>query len=219
MKQLLKLAVLFLFLLPGCSSSRITSSWKSDSAQPQTFTKIIVLGLIRENDRHLRESMEQQLVTGLRNLGYDATCSCDEYNPKSFENMTEEQALAKLKNSGVDAVMTIVLLDKTRERYYVPGRVQYTPYRMYYNRFWGYSRTMYGRIYAEGYYTEDTKYFWETNLYALQNNELIYSAQSQSFDPASSVKMGEEHAVMLTKDMLKKKVLRDLKAEPIKKAM
>lgn len=219
MKQLLKLAVLFLFLLPGCSSSRITSSWKSDSAQPQTFTKIIVLGLIRENDRHLRESMEQQLVTGLRNLGYDATCSCDEYNPKSFENMTEEQALAKLKNSGVDAVMTIVLLDKTRERYYVPGRVQYTPYRMYYNRFWGYSRTMYGRIYTEGYYTEDTKYFWETNLYALQDNELIYSAQSQSFDPASSVKMGEEHAVMLTKDMLKKKVLRDLKAEPVKKAM
>lgn len=219
MKQLLKLAVLFLFLLPGCSSSRITSSWKSDKVQPQNFTKIIVLGLIRENDRHLRESMEQQLVTGLRNLGYDATCSCDEYNPKSFENMTEEQALAKLKNSGVDAVMTIVLLDKTRERYYVPGRVQYTPYRMYYNRFWGYSRTMYGRIYTEGYYTEDTKYFWETNLYALQDNELIYSAQSQSFDPASSVKMGEEHAVMLTKDMLKKKVLRDLKAEPVKKAM
>ena len=219
MKQLLKLAVLFLFLLPGCSSSRITSSWKSDRTQPQTFKKIIVLGLIRENDRHLRESMEQQLVTGLRNLGYDATCSCDEYNPKAFENLTEEQALAKLKNSGVDAVMTIVLLDKTRERYYVPGRVQYTPYRMYYNRFWGYSRTMYGRIYSEGYYTEDTKYFWESNLYALNENELIYSAQSQSFDPASSEKMGEEHAVMLTKDMLKKKVLSDLKTEPVKKAM
>ncbi len=219
MKQLLKLAVLFLFLLPGCSSSRITSSWKSDRTQPQTFKKIIVLGLIRENDRHLRESMEQQLVTGLRNLGYDATCSCDEYNPKAFENLTEEQALAKLKNSGVDAVMTIVLLDKTRERYYVPGRVQYTPYRIYYNRFWGYSRTMYGRIYSEGYYTEDTKYFWESNLYALNENELIYSAQSQSFDPASSEKMGEEHAVMLTKDMLKKKVLSDLKTEPVKKAM
>ncbi len=219
MKQLLKLAVLFLFLLPGCSSSRITSSWKSDRTQPQTFKKIIVLGLIRENDRHLRESMEQQLVTGLRNLGYDATCSCDEYNPKAFENLTEEQALAKLKNSGVDAVMTIVLLDKTRERYYVPGRVQYTPYRMYYNRFWGYSRTMYGRIYSEGYYTEDTKYFWESNLYALNENELIYSAQSQSFDPASSEKMGEEHAVMLTRDMLKKKVLSDLKTEPVKKAM
>lgn len=56
------------------------------------------------------------MVGELRNLGYDATCSCDEYNPKTFENMTEEQALAKLKSSGVDAVLTVVLLDKTQER-------------------------------------------------------------------------------------------------------
>jgi hypothetical protein len=219
MKQLLILAVLFVFLLPGCSSSRITSSWKADSVQPQTFKKVIVLGLIREKDRHLSESMEQHLVSELRNLGYDATCSCDEYNPKAFENMTEEQALAKLKNSGVDAVMTVVLLDKTQERYYVPGRVQYTPYRMYYNRFWGYSRTMYGRIYTEGYYTEDTKYFWETNLYALEKNELLYSAQSQSFDPASTERMGEEHAGMITRNMLKKGVLINLKDQPVKRAM
>lgn len=219
MKQLLTLAVLFLFLLPGCSSSRITSSWKADKVQPQAFKKIIVLGLIRENDRHLRESMEQHLVTDLRTLGYEATCSCDEYNPKSFENMTEEQALAKLKNSGVDAVLTIVLLDKTQERYYVPGRVQYTPYRMYYNRFWGYSRTMYGRIYQEGYYTEDTKYFWETNLYALEKNELLYSAQSQSFDPASTERMGDEYGQMITRDLVKKNVLINQPGLPAKKAM
>ena len=219
MKQLLTLAVLFLFLLPGCSSSRITSSWKADSVQTQTFKKVIVLGLIREKDRHLRESMEQHLVTELRNLGYDATCSCDEYNPRAFENMTEEQALAKLKNSGVDAVLTVVLLDKTQERYYVPGRVQYTAYRMYYNRFWGYSRTMYGRIYTEGYYTEDTKYFWETNLYALEKNELLYSAQSQSFDPASTERMGNEYAVMITRNMLKKGLLINQKDQPVKRAM
>ena len=182
MKQLLKLAVLLLFLLPGCSSSRITSSWKADNVQPQAFKKIIVLGLIREKERHLRESMEQHLVGELRNLGYDATCSCDEYNPKTFEDMTEEQALAKLKSSG-------------------------------------YSRTMYGRIYTEGYYTEDTKYFWETNLYALDKNELLYSAQSQSFDPASTERMGEEHGRMITLNMLKKNVLTNLKEQTVNKAM
>jgi len=213
------MAVLLLFLLPGCSSSRITSSWKADKVQPQAFKKIIVLGLIREKDRHLRESMEQHLVGDLRNLGYDAICSCDEYNPKTFENMTEDEALAKLKNSGVDAVLTVVLLDKTRERYYVPGRVQYTPYLIYYNRFWGYSRTMYGRIYTEGYYTEDTKYFWESNLYALEKNELLYSAQSQSFDPASTESMGDEYGRMLTRDMVKNNVLINLKEQPMKRAM
>ncbi|MBP6591362.1 MAG: hypothetical protein KA229_14725, partial [Chitinophagaceae bacterium] len=116
-------------------------------------------------------------------------------------------------------VLTVVLLDKTRERYYVPGRVQYTPYTIYYNRFWGYSRTIYGRIYSEGYYTEDTKYFWETNLYDLATNDLVYSAQSQSFDPSSSESLGHEYGQMIAKDLVKKNVLVNLKEQPVLKAM
>jgi len=220
MKQLLTMAVVFLFLLVGCGpSSRITSSWKAENIQPKKYNRIVVLGLIREADRTLREKMEQHLVSDLKDLGYDATCSCDEYNPKTFENMNEEQAISKLRNSGVDAVLTVVLLDKTRERYYVPGRVQYTPYTIYYNRFWGYSRTIYGRIYSEGYYTEDTKYFWETNLYDLATNDLVYSAQSQSFDPASSESLGHEYGQMIATDLVKQHVLVNLKELPVLKAM
>ena len=220
MKQLLTMAVVFLFLLFGCGpTSRITSSWKAENIQPKKYNRIVVLGLIRDADRTLREKMEQHLVADLKDLGYDATCSCDEYNPKTFENMNEEQAISKLRNSGVDAVLTVVLLDKTRERYYVPGRVQYTPYTIYYNRFWGYSRTIYGRIYSEGYYTEDTKYFWETNLYDLATNDLVYSAQSQSFDPASSESLGHEYGQMIAKDLVKQHVLVNLKEQPVLKAM
>jgi len=220
MKQLLTMAVVFLFLLVGCGpSSRITSSWKAENIQPKKYNRIVVLGLIREADRTLREKMEQHLVSDLKDLGYDATCSCDEYNPKTFENMNEEQAISKLRNSGVDAVLTVVLLDKTRERYYVPGRVQYTPYTIYYNRFWGYSRTIYGRIYSEGYYTEDTKYFWETNLYDLATNDLVYSAQSQSFDPSSSESLGHEYGQMIATDLVKQHVLVNLKEQPVLKAM
>lgn len=219
MKQLLKMAVIFL-LIAGCSSSsHITSSWKAENIQPKKFSKIVVLGLILDKDRSLRESIEQHLVADLNNLGQTAVCSCDEYNPKAFENMTEEEAVRKLQLSGVGAVMTVVLLDKTKERYYVPGRAQYTPYNIYYNRFWGYSRTIYGRIYTAGYYTENTKYFWETNLYDLSTNTLLYSAQSQSFDPASSEVLGNEYGQMIVKDLIKKNVLENLTGASTKKAM
>lgn len=217
MKQLIKLAVLFIFLLPGCNSTRITSSWNTDSVRPYAFKKIMVLGLIPDYDRALRESMEQHMVFELRNLGYDATCSCDEYNPKTFENMNETTALAQLKNAGVDAVLTVVLLDKQKERYYVPGRVQYTPYFQYYNRFWGYSRTMYGRIYTDGYYTTDTKYFWESNLYSMEKGDLLYSAQSRSFDPSSREQMGNEYAKLITANMVSRNVLGQ--QEVMKRAM
>lgn len=215
MKQILIGAALLLMM--GCgTSSRITSSWKTDSVQTNKFKKIIVLGLITEKDRSLREKMEQHLVADLKALGYNAVCSCDEYNPKAFENMTEEQAISKLRNSGVDAVLTVVLLDKTREKQYVPGRVYYSPYSIYHNRFWRYSRVMYDRIYTQGYYVTDTKYFWESNLYDLTNNELIYSSQSQSFDSPGSENLADEYGEMIVKDMVKKSVLADQKTAVLK---
>jgi hypothetical protein len=222
MKKVLQMAFLLLFIVAGCGpSSKITSSWKADDAAPQKFKKIVVVGIIREADRTLREKMEQHLAADLRDLGYDATCSCDEYNPKTFENMSEEQVISKMRNAGVDAVLTVVLLDKMKERYYVPGRVRYTPYVVYHNRFWIYTRTVYDRIYTEGYYTENTRYFWETNLYnlAAKGQQLVYSAQSQSFDPLSSETLGHEYGQMIAKDMVKKNVLTDLKTTPVMKAM
>lgn len=220
MKKLLFL-VATLLLAAGCGpSSKITSSWTPAGIQPRDFRKVMVVGIIRDSDRSLREKMEQHLLSELRGMGYEAVCSCDEYGPKAFENMGEQEVIAKLRGSGVDAVMTVVLLDKQRERYYVPGRVNYTPYMVYYNRFWHYSRTVYGRIYTEGYYADDTRYFWETNLYDLNAPEqLLYSAQSQSFDPSSSETLGHEYGQMIVKDLVKHQVLYDRKNTPQLKAM
>jgi hypothetical protein len=78
---------------------------------------------------------------------------------------------------------------------------------------------MYGRVYSEGYYTEDTKYFWESNFYNLSNGpELIYSAQSQSFERGSSKSLGREYGQMIMKDMLKNNVLvnqKEVKLKPM----
>lgn len=192
-------------------ASRITSSWKSEQADASKYKKIIVLGLARESDRSLREQMEQHIAADLRDLGYDATCACADFGPKAFEYLSEKQALEKLRNADVDAVLTVVLLDKVKERFYVPGQVQYTPYYVYHRRFWGYYSTMYTRVYSEGYYVTDTRYFWETNLFDLKSDQLVYSAQSESFDPQSVESMAHEYGQLLVKDMVQKSMLRDWK--------
>ena len=209
MTSLLKYSALFLLFtgLACSSSSRITSSWRTPEKAVISFKKVIVLGLIKESDRTIREEMEQNVAQELRARGQSAICACDIYGPKEFDQLTEKQALEKLKDSGVDAVLTIVLLDKTRERYYIPGHSYYTPYGIYYNRFWGYSRTMYDRIYSPGYYTTDTKYFWESNLYDMESGKLLYSAQSQSFDPPSSSSMGKEYGHLIVEDLANKQVI------------
>jgi len=209
MKQLLRISIISLLSI-ACNSTKITSSWKAESVQPVKYKKILVLGLINEPDRSIRENMEINLVTNLKSLGYDATCSCDEFDPKTFEHMTEKEALAKLGNAGIDAVLTVVLLDKEKEKYYVPGRVYYSPYAVYHNHFWGYYTTIYDRVYSTGYYVTDTKYFWETNLYSFDKTpQLLYSAQSQSFDPLSTSALTYDYGKMIIKDLVKNNVVKD----------
>lgn len=213
--QLFLIAGIAISLLMGCSQSRITSSWKAPDVQTHRFEKILVLGLIRENDRQLQQKMEEHLVGDLGRMGYQAESSLKAFGPKAFENMNEEDALSQLRNSGFDAVITVVLLDKEKEKRYVAGNIYYSPYSFYYRRFWGYRSTLVYRIYEPGYYVTDTKYFWESNFYELQNQHLLYSAQSRSFDPSSAETMGHEYGLMITRDLVKQKILAE-KQMPVK---
>jgi hypothetical protein len=206
-----RIIVLLLFVLTGCTSSKITHSWKSANAEIKPNQKILVLALIHDNDRNTQEKMEQHLVNDLTELGYIATSSLKEYGPKAFEKMTEQDVLDKIKNSGFDVVITIVLLDKSKERYYVPGRIYYSPYTMYQRGFWRYYTMMNERIYSPGYYEESTRYFWESNLFDIASKQLIYSAQTESFDPASAEMLGHEYGQIILKNLIKEKVLQSKK--------
>ncbi|HEY6502925.1 MAG TPA: hypothetical protein VIZ28_03020 [Chitinophagaceae bacterium] len=218
MKKILLSGIMALLLI-ACSNTRITSSWKAGNTGSKQYKKILVLGLINEPDRSIRENMEEQLVGELKELGYDAVCSCDEFGPKAFDKIDEKTALAKLSSSGIDGVLTVVLLDKERERYYVPGHMSYTPYSVYHRQFWGYYNTMYTRVYSPGYYDTDTKYFWESNFYDLSGGqELLYSVQSQSFESGSTKKLGHQYGQLIMEDMVKNNILvnqKEVKLKPM----
>lgn len=188
-----------LVLISGCASSKITSSWKLQSAVVQKPLKIMVIGVIKESDRSIQENMENHLVEDLVKLGYTAVSSFKEYGPNSFKKGDTTAAILKLKNSGVDAVLTIVLLDKKKEQQYVTNN--------YKNQFYGYRYEMYMRVFEPDYYVTNTSYFWESNFYDLKSFQLIYSVQTKSFNPDNAAILGHEYGKMIVKDMIKQKVL------------
>lgn len=197
-----KYHLLFLLLpfLISCKSSHIVSVWKAGDIAVKKYNKIMVTGLISDTDRSIREKMENHIVDDLRSLGYTAVSALAEYGPKAFAGMDETTVVQKIKSSGVDAVLTIVLLDKKKERNYGPTR----PYQ---SRFWGYYGR-YNRIISErDYYVINTKYFWESNFYSMDSSQLLYSVQTKSFDPASAESLGHEYGKMIIKDMVDQKVL------------
>jgi hypothetical protein len=211
MKKANKILIILIIICNGCSSSKITSYWKDTTVVSKEYKKIMVLGLIRESDRSLQQNMENHLVDDLQIIGYNAISALQYYGPKSFEKMEEQAAIEKIKNTGVDAVITIVLLDKKKERKYIPGNIYYSPYSYFYNHFWGYRSTLYNRIHEPGYYVTDTKYFWESNLYDMETQKLIYSVQTQSFEPSSSEIMGHEYGQMIVKNMINNTILNNNK--------
>lgn len=206
MKKLgLMMAGLALMAATACTSTKVTSSWKANDAQRLgKDNRIMVMALVPDKDRALRSQMENYTVSELRRKGYNAVSALQEYGPQGFGKMGEKQVLNQLKGSTVNQVMTIVMLDKGRERSYVPGYV-YQPYGYY--GFWPYYSAWYSRMYSPGYYTVNTKYQWEGNLYDLSSGQLLYSVQSQSFDPPTTERMAVLYAQQVVKDMARQQLL------------
>jgi hypothetical protein len=202
MKKLNGLAILSILVLFSCSSSRITTVWKDKTALNNNFNRILILALMKDADRNIQDKMEKHFAGDLSGLGYSAYSALEEYGPKAFENLTEQQAIEKIKNTGADAVITVVLLDKQKERTYVPPRT-------YYQRdFWDYYHVRYRRIIEPGYYITDTRYYWETNMYKLENKALIYSARTESFSPQNTESLGHEYSLMVVNNLMKQKILK-----------
>lgn len=209
LKKLLLLISGLLYI--SCSSTRITSQWTSEVAAPVASGKILVLGLVRDSDRSIRENMEKHLTDDLRGRGYDVVSSHREFGPKTFEGVSETAAVEQLRNNNIDLVLTVVLLDKERERYYYHGYFYYSPFFYYYNNFWGYQMMMNSRIYQPGYYVTDTRYFWESNLYDLRTGKLVWSVQTQSFDPSSTERMAHDYGEKISENLQMSGIIRPLR--------
>lgn len=206
-----------LLLIYSCSpSSHITSTWKADDVIPKQYGRVMVLGIIRDADRNIRIQMENYLVEDLKALGYNAFSAYQEYGPKMFQDMTEKEANEKLATDSVNAVLTVVLLDKQKEKYYVPARVVFSPYVRYHNNVWGYYYSMSSRIGEPYYYQVTTKYFWESNFYDLAKNKLLYSVQTQSFEPSSANALAHEYGQKIIQSMGRNKVLQNQNEKALK---
>ena len=197
-----------LFVLIACADVKLTHSWRAESISGNHFNKILVVGLFTNKDRGLREQMEGHLKGDLEEIGMNAVSSIKLFGPTSFVQMNEDSLLTQVQVDGIDAVMTIVLLDRKKEKYYVPGRVYFSPFYTYHSRFGPYWGVMYERIYSPGYYQSTTKYFWESNIYDLKTKQLIYSVQTESFDPDEATSLAHRYGKVIINDIKNKNILK-----------
>lgn len=190
-------------MLVACNSTQILSSWKAEGASADKYDKILIIGMAGSKDNQLRQDIENSMVKKLQESGLTAVTSWQQYGPKTFDKMSEEDAAKMVKADGFDAVMEIALLDKDKEKNYTPGRVSYTPYAVARSHWYPGYRVFYNRIYEPGYFTTTTNYTLEANFYSTKADILEYTATAKSYSPGSKSALAGDFAKTVVDNMIK----------------
>jgi hypothetical protein len=166
-------------------SQRVTSSWTSpDFRKGQRFQKVFITSFA--SNQRVRLSLEDDMAAAATAKGLAVVKGHDVF-PSTFtkENAPDKEAmLAKIRELGCDLIFTTALMERRSETRYVPG-VMYAPFPGYGYRFRGYYGYWWPMMYDPGYYTTDRTYAMEGNLFDARTDELIWSVQTESYNPES----------------------------------
>lgn len=195
--------LLVLLVISGCSNTKLLTSWKAPDEPAPSFKKVLVIALMTDKDRKLRENVENVIVKDLQAHGINAGSALAEYGPKAFDAKDESAALKVMQDKGYDGTFTIALLDKSKEKRYNPGMITYRPVR-----FWGYYRSVFARVYEPGYYSVSNQFIMEANFYNLNPDKLLYSAQTKTVDPSSPLSLATDFSTKLFADMKSKALIK-----------
>jgi hypothetical protein len=186
MKSHIQLLLIISILTSSIScgpSQRVTSSWKNPEHMVGKQYGKVFIAAITGNHR-VRVSLEDHMARAARDQGMKVIRSLDEF-PSTFTREStpdKELMLTRIRELDCDLIFTVTLLEKKSEARYVPG-TPYMPYAGYGLRFRGYYQYWWPMMYDPGYYTTDRTYSMEGNLFDVETERLIWSVQTESFNP------------------------------------
>jgi hypothetical protein len=197
-----------LMVVASCGpSQKVTSSWVNPDFQKgqKKYTRIFIAAIV--NNKSVRANLENDMAAAARAKGYQVVRSLDVYGPTFTKDNTpsREAMLDKIRTQGCDLIYTVTLVDKQNETRYVQGSNAYSPWPSYGYGFRGYYNYWSPYMYDPGYYTTDRTYFMEGDLFDAASENMIWSVQTEAYNPSSI----ESFSKNLT-DMMMKQVQKDL---------
>ena len=187
-----------LAVLAACApTTEVLNSWADPSAGQVRFKKM--LNVCACKDEAMRRTVEDQLTKRI-------TGSTPSYTVLSETDLQDrESAKAKVKAGGWDGAVVMVLVSVDRTQTYVPGSAYAVPapYTSMYGG-WGYGWSTY---YDPGYVDTDQLVDFNTNVYRVQDEKLIWASRTQTTDPTSVGSMVDEIISANISEMKKQKVL------------
>lgn len=169
------------------TSTSITASYKPLDLPNTDYKKVFIAALT--DNTYAQQHVEENMAKMLAKKGAASMQSIDVL-PHNFRKVADKKdidmVIDKIAQANCDAIMTIALVDAKDEKRYVQDNAGYYPMAMpYYGGFETYYAYGFDNFYSPGYYTEDKIYYLEANIYDIKTEKLVWSAQSETYNPNS----------------------------------
>ena len=182
----------------GCTTAtNLTAVWHAPTAVGVKFKKVLVAA--QSKDQARRRAIEAYLAKRIAN----ATPSYEIISEEEARNA--DAAKAKIVSAGFDGAVVVRFVGTRQETTYVPGTSYWGPAP--YGSMWGYWGYGWGAVYDPGYMVTDSVVTLESNVYALEKDELIWSSRSETISPTSIDDLMNSVMASTLKEMKKQKVV------------
>jgi hypothetical protein len=196
----------FTLLLPGCATTTVERVWQAPE-WTGSFDHVVIFGMSKRPG--VRRAFEEGVAEALRAKGVHATPSFELF-PDDTERTREEIASA-LSQRQLDGILVARLIAIDSGQRYLDG----APYMIMGGPpmgFYGYYHATFGLTYGMGYVTDYDVVIIESNLYAAQNAQLVWSGISETFDPQDVEEAVKSYGRTMTKTLIEADLVRRIEA-------
>jgi hypothetical protein len=191
-------------LLSGCGANRTVTAWETYHIAPSPYSRILVVAILPDEDSLVRENIETSFSTALSNLGYKTVTAISEFGRTGLRDMGKDETYIKVREKGIDAVITIALVNRTRENSTLPAAAHNYRNNFYFNRIFQYK----DNLTQPGTNTRNEEYYWECLLFDLAKLEATIAVQTVPSSKPAQVKKGNDLARHLIRKMVREKTLK-----------
>ena len=173
----------------------------------------MTVGVIKDDNDSIRISIEKNIAADLKGLGYNAVSALEEFGHGRLAKLDQQETYLKLCNEGIDAIIIVALIDKTKEKQFRTHRSYAYTNAYYYNRIWNYKNIQADLVDSSRNMKPD--YFWEAILFNLSTLEVGCTIQSSSFSSPEN-EIASQFDKQIVRKMVKEKVLKKQNIEKLK---
>jgi hypothetical protein len=188
----------------SCASPSVVTVYKNRDNHTSNIHAVLVAAVIAGADTIIRNQLENYFSIELKKAGYNAVTTSAAFGSKGLGSLGQEETLMKLCNYGFDAVLTVALVDGSKEKYKNPPPTSAFAAGYYLNRIWNYEK-----IEANVSSLQNSgTHFWECILFDLYSLRPISAVQTKLFYVDKTGAIDPGLAKIIIAKMTKEKVIR-----------